>query len=270
MRRITATLLLFAALFAGMPSAAEARRTVIDGNQYGTTYEVSTDAEDGSTVALPFAVNYGAGLQSGVTINLGGCCLGGVNEPPYVQVGLTFTNSPQDTFFAWLLQEQFIDSSVHLSNAQQTSTPLDPVDQASIFDFGMAFLITGGPPQVPGPGTGDLGFYSPFFGSAYMQFTDLSGSGAPGDFGLSLVCNGICTNIGFNLGGLNFSSALFNPAAPPPQLVSHQIGQGASSFNFVFRNNSAVPEPGTWLSLLVGFGLLGAMFRRQRRRALVI
>jgi hypothetical protein len=270
MRRITAALLFSAALLAGMPTAAEARRTVIDGNQYGTTYEVSTDAEDGTTVALPFGVNYGSGLQSDVIVNLGGCCLGGVNEPPYVPVGLTFANSPGDSFFAWVLQEQFVDSSVHLSNAQQTSTPLDPVDQASIFDFGMAFLITGGPPQVAGPGTGNLGFYSPFFGSALIQFTDLSGSGAAGDFGLALTCSGICTNIGFNLAGLNFSSALFDPAAAPAQLVSYNLGQGTSSFNFVFRNNTAVPEPGTWLSMLFGFGLLGAVFRRQRRRAVAV
>jgi hypothetical protein len=270
MRRIPTALLLATGLLCGLPAAADARRIVIDGNQYGTTYEVSTDAEDGTAVALPFPVNYGAGLQSDLIVNLGGCCLGGVNEPPYVPVGLTFANSPGDSLFAWVLKEQFVDSSVRLSNEQQTSTPLDPVDQASIFDFGMAFLITGGPPHVAGPGTGNLGFYSPFFGSAHVQFTDLSGSGLSGDFGLALVCSGICTNIGFNLAGLNFSSQLFDPLAPPPQLVSHQIGQGGSSFNFVFRNNAAVPEPATWVSMLLGFGLLGAMFRRQRKRAVAL
>jgi hypothetical protein len=32
------------------------------------------------------------------------------------------------------------------------------------------------------------------------------------------------------------------------------------------RVNSAVPEPGTWAMLLVGFGLLGASMRRRRRQ----
>ncbi|HEY6602959.1 MAG TPA: PEPxxWA-CTERM sorting domain-containing protein [Xanthobacteraceae bacterium] len=268
MRRIPTALLLATGLLCAMSTPAEARRTVIDGNQYGSTYEVSTDLEDGQTIPLPFAVNYGAGLQSDVIINLGPCCLGSVNEPPVVPVGLTFANSPGDHLFATVLKEQFVDSSVHLSNDQQISTPLDPVDQASIFDFGMAFLITGGPPQVPDAQNPNLGFYSPFFGSAYARFSDLSGSGAPGDFGLALVCSGICTTIGFNLAGLNFSSGLFDPAAAPSQLVSYNVGQEGSSFNFVFRNAAAVPEPATWLSMLIGFGFLGAALRQQRRKAL--
>jgi len=263
----TTALLLAAVLLSGASTDADARRTVIDGNQYGSTYEVSTDLEDAQTIPLSFAVDYGSGLQSDVTINLGGCCLGGVNDPPYLPVGMTFTNSPSDFLFAWVLKEQFVDSSVHVSNSQQTSTPLDPVDQASIFDFGMAFLITGGPPAVPDAQNPILGFYSPFFGSASVTFTDLSSSGAPGDFGLQLLCNGICTNIGFNLAGLSFSSQLFDPLAPPQQLVSYQVGQGSSAFNFIFRNNAAVPEPATWLSMLLGFTVLGVALRRERRRS---
>ncbi|MCH8617213.1 PEPxxWA-CTERM sorting domain-containing protein [Sphingomonas sp. SM33] len=261
----TRRLLLAAVFTCCLPTAGEARRTVIDGNQYGTTYEISTDAEDGDAIVLPFDVNYGSGLQSDVTVTLGPCCLGGVNDPPTVPVGLTFTNSPTDYLFATVLKEQFIDGSVHLSNDQQTSTPLDPVDQASIFDFGMAFLITGGPPQVPGPGTGDLGFYSPFFGDAYVRFSDLSGSGALGDFGLELTCSGICTDIGFNLAGLNFSSALFDPNLAPTQLESYEVGAEGSTFNFVFRNSAAVPEPATWVSMLMGFGLIGVALRRKGR-----
>jgi hypothetical protein len=67
----TRWLLLAAVFTCCLPTAGEARRTVIDGNQYGTTYEISTDAEDGDGVALPFDVNYGSGLQSGVTVNFG-------------------------------------------------------------------------------------------------------------------------------------------------------------------------------------------------------
>ena len=259
-------LLLIAAALLGVTSrAAEARRTVIDGNEFGSTYEVSTDLEDGQGIPLSFAVDYGSGLQTDVIIDLGPCCITSTNDPPVVPVGLTFANSPGDFLFAKVLKEQFVDASVHLSNDQGTSIPLDPVDQASIFDFGMAFLITGGPPEIPTEESGDLGFYSPFFGSAYARFTDLSGSGAPGDFGLALVCNGICTDIGFSLAGLNFSSGLFDPAAAPSQLTSFTIGEGTSSFNFVFRNSAPVPEPGTWATMLLGFVLFGCLLRRQRR-----
>ena len=260
------SLLWAAALLCGASSSVEARRTVIDGNEFGNTYEISTDVENGFGAQLPFAVNYGSGLQSDLIVNLGTCCLpGDSSTPPAIGVGLTFTNSPADFLFASVLEEQFVDSAVRTSNGGQASTPLNPVQQADLFNFGMAFLITGGPPQVPTAETGDLGFYSPFFGSASFQFIDLSGSGVAGDFGLDLLCNGICNTIGFNLAGLNFSSSLFDPAAAPSQLASFNIGDGTSSFNFVFRNAAGVPEPGTWATMLLGFGIIGFALRRSKR-----
>ena len=219
-----------------------------------------------SAPSCPFAVNYGSGLQSDLTVNLGTCCLpGGSLTPPQIGVGLTFTNSPSDFLFASVLEEQFVNSAVRTSNGGQASTPLSPVQQADLFNFGMAFLITGGPPATATPGSGNLGFYSPFFGSASFQFIDLSGSGVAGDFGLNLLCNGICTNIGFNLAGLNFSSSTFDPNAAPSQLTSFNLGTGTSSFNFVFRNVAGVPEPGTWATMLLGFGIIGFALRRSKR-----
>jgi hypothetical protein len=35
-----------------------------------------------------------------------------------------------------------------------------------------------------------------------------------------------------------------------------------------FRPTAAVPEPRTWMTMLVGFGALGVMLRRRRKRAL--
>jgi PEP-CTERM motif len=43
--------------------------------------------------------------------------------------------------------------------------------------------------------------------------------------------------------------------------TSWHAGQGS-----VIVHNSAVPEPGTWAMLLVGFGAVGAALRRPRRR----
>jgi hypothetical protein len=115
--------------------------------------------------------------------------------------------------------------------------------------------------------------YGPFSGSAKFQFTDLSSSGAAGDFELLLLCDGSCENIGFSLGGLNFSSTSFDPAAAPSQLVSYTTGfvdgniaQG--TFDFIFRNTSGVPEPSTWASMLLGFAFMGVALRRERKRSL--
>ena len=96
-------------------------------------------------------------------------------------------------------------------------------------------------------------------GNATFQFLPLSGGGA-GSFELLLTCNGECANIGFNLGGLSFSSDTFNPSSPPSQLVSFTD----TTFDFRFLNTSSVPEPGTWAMMLVGFGFLGAALRRSR------
>jgi hypothetical protein len=106
--------------------------------------------------------------------------------------------------------------------------------------------------------------------SVMFQFTDLSSSGNPGDFELILTCGELCGNIGFNLAGQSFSADDFNPNAPlPPNLVSYSLGDQNELFHpgtwdFIFRN-AALPEPSTWASMLLGFGLLGCALRRQRR-----
>jgi hypothetical protein len=261
--------LLVASALSGLLIAfpADARRTVIDSNEWGVSLEVTGDAEDGESTVLPFGVDYGAGLQTDVTIGMEPCCITSVGEPPEVPVSVNFTASPGDSIFATLLwPEPFINgqgTAVRLSNEEATSEPLDPVDEASIFEFGIAHSLTS-VPGFPTEETGSVGFYTPFSGGVTIQFSDLSSSGTAGDFELLLLCSGLCTNIGFSLAGLDFSLDAFDPLSAPSQLVSYELGDGSSSFRFAFRNAAAVPEPDSWAMMLLGFGAVGFAFRRRR------
>ena len=197
---------------AGGPAMAD-RGVPIDNN----TDEIWSDADNAQTMALPFPVNYGAGLQSSVTVQLPSSFTVQPSGPALAAVGLTFTSSPSEVLFAKVIggSDPFQQRpAVRLGNATETSTPLHPVSEASTFDFGVAYNLNGPAPAD----TSDcdisgitMACYGPMTDSAIFQFIDKSGSGNPGDFELILQCINECTNIGFNLGGLNFSADDFIP-----------------------------------------------------------
>jgi hypothetical protein len=258
--------------FAATPALA-GRGVPIDNN----TDEVWGDADNAQVVPLPFAVNYGAGAQTSVTVQLPSSFTSQPSGPAFAAVGLTFTNSPSDVLFAKVIgsSDPFQQvPAVRLSNETQTSTPMHPVGSASNFDFGVAYNLDMPPPAD----TSDcdisgisMACYGPMTDSAIFQFIDKSGSGNPGDFEVVLQCINECTNIGFNLGGLNFSADDFNPAsAQPSQFISFTPVEsnfpGAHGiWTFLFTNPSAVPEPASWALMLLGFGLIGVTSRRRRR-----
>lgn len=255
------------------PAMAD-RGVPIDNN----TYEIWSDADNAQAMSLPFAVNYGAGPQSSVTVQLPSSFTVQPSGPALAAVGLTFTNSPSDVLFAKVIgaSDPFQQRpAVRLSNATETSSPLHPVGEASTFDFGVAYNLDAPPPaDTSACDTSGITMacYGPMTDSAVFQFIDKSGSGNPGDFELILQCINECTNIGFNLGGLNFSADDFNPSAPqPPQFISFtplqsNFGGANGIWTFLFTNPSAVPEPGSWALMLIGFGLIGVAVRRQSRR----
>ena len=59
------------------------------------------------------------------------------------------------------------------------------------------------------------------------------------------------TQMGYSLGGNNFFQA-------PPNII------GTNAFS-ISSGGGAVPEPGTWMTMLLGFGLAGFALRRKRR-----
>ena len=269
---LSVLLILLGLVFAASPASA-VRSVPIDNN----TQEILSDADNAQTVNLPFVVNYGAGPKSNVTVQLPPSFTSQPSGPAIAAVGLTFTTSPSDVLFAKVIGGSDPSQQVpaiRLSSATQASTPMHPVGEASNFDFGVLSNLHMTPPAD----TSDcdisgisMSCYGPMTDSAIFQFIDRSGSGNPGDFELVLQCINECTNIGFNLGSLNFSADDFNPGAPqPPQFVSFTPGQsnfpGAHGiWTFLFTNPSAVPEPGSWTLMLLGFALTGVAVRRGRR-----
>jgi PEP-CTERM motif len=62
------------------------------------------------------------------------------------------------------------------------------------------------------------------------------------------------------------NSYLANNWMAPEFFVSSLISVGGQSQNQIYVNTPAVPEPATWLSMLLGFGLVGGLLRRKGRR----
>lgn len=252
--------LLLLGLAAGPAHAG--RGIVID----NTSDQIVGDATNGDTVLLASPVNYGSGLQSSVKVSVPS---GSGTALP--SVGLIFTDSPADSLFATLFSNSGSIPEVLLSNGAVKSTPIAAVSSATNFDFGNTPQMNGGGGCVT---QGVKTYcYGTFSGLAGFHFTDLSSFGTAGDFGLTLECSILssCANIGFNLAGLQFSSLTFDPLHAPTQLVSYDrgptvAGVAEGTFNFVFRNGSAVPEPGTWLSIILGFGMMGGALRHHRKR----
>lgn len=61
---------------------------------------------------------------------------------------------------------------------------------------------------------------------------------------------------------------LANDWTASTSLVSSLISVTGQSQNQIYLNNSAVPEPATWLSMILGFGLVGRVLRRKRAAGL--
>jgi PEP-CTERM motif len=62
---------------------------------------------------------------------------------------------------------------------------------------------------------------------------------------------------------------LANNWMAPSSLVSSLVSVNGQSQNQIFLATPTVPEPGTWLSMILGFGIVGRFLRRSRARAAV-
>ncbi|GAA3894525.1 hypothetical protein GCM10022276_12090 [Sphingomonas limnosediminicola] len=254
---------IFAAIIvATAAGVAEGRGIVIDFfPDGGAMIGQLGDLDSGDTQPLSLIANYGTGPQDSITADYNDQILFG---PAIIPVTLALSNSPGDFLYAHVSNTFAfpVTPVVFTGNASGMSSHCNSVGAASIFDIGLS------PPGAePADLQGGCGYFD-FIGSARFEFTDLSGSGTDGDFGLSLFCGGVCADIGFHLGSLSFSSAAFDANSTPSQLTSFELGGEQSSFSFIFRNAEAVPEPATWASILLGFSFVGMALRQQRRTAL--
>lgn len=125
--------------------------------------------------------------------------------------------------------------------------------------FSDSFLFTIGPPGGGLIGTGSGSIIT----STSVQFssTDLDLT--------SVIVNGTPLTITRTAGGLIESSGTSNVNIFSGQLnnitvtgVSRGLGSYGGNLTFI---PTAVPEPGTWAMMLLGFGAVGVSMRRRRR-----
>lgn len=142
-----------------------------------------------------------------------------------------------------------------------------------------------GSPFFKGPASAGI-FTATFTGSAEFDISNLAlFTAGSSDDNLDRVYYDLYWN-GFHLGGPD-SADIFGPIqvnGGPSQLVLNAgCGEGNSdtfaeycgttgmtlTYNYTpFSGAGAVPEPGTWTMMLVGFGAIGFSMRRHRRTAL--
>jgi hypothetical protein len=120
------------------------------------------------------------------------------------------------------------------------------------FTYSHAVCITGG----TGPVTG---VFSVFFDADQFDGTLIGQAVAAGDGTFNQVFHYTITGgVGRFAGGTGTfrGDGTVNPLTPPPRI------------DFAFTpTNSAVPEPATWATMLLGFVAVGAGLRRSRRRS---
>ena len=67
----------------------------------------------------------------------------------------------------------------------------------------------------------------------------------------------------------NFRFGNLDRAYPSQTIQNSQTGGASSEFVWAtFTLTQAVPEPGTWLMMILGFGAIGSMMRRTQKRSL--
>ncbi|RYX81298.1 PEP-CTERM sorting domain-containing protein [bacterium] len=80
--------------------------------------------------------------------------------------------------------------------------------------------------------------------------------------GLEIVDGNGVTGAGFQDGRVTYDVGTSNPVA----FISSVVFNSTSAAMEIDDVASAAPEPGTWLMMILGFGLVGASLRANRRR----
>ena len=164
--------------------------------------------------------------------------------------------------------------------------------------FGTSVLTGSGgivsPPSVPGqyaePATGDQGdaFYY-VFANGFVDFSFGAGANSFG-FDLGSADDYNTLTVFFAGGGSqSFSGAQLNPPGPASgnqsspatngrvtifgngqAITGARFASGQPSFEFDNIGITAVPEPGTWALLILGFGAVGGAMRRRSSKVAVV
>jgi hypothetical protein len=270
---------------------ADARRVAIDlgdfnfeffGEQWDNPVKFDVRGDScfggGACVAqnMPFAIDYGTGLVSSIFIYENGfVTFGSAVDPTRLDYG-SLSGFGTDVIapgYGDLISDQPDPSpsypfdsgevSYTVGDADFTGPAYDVNEIAfnSIFNVTWNNLLAG----VDGPDS----FKRYQFQIQFLDATKFDPNAVTGDFDLSFnfgttLPSGVIS--GFRLGELELT-------IDPKSVLGRQNQDFVYSFRsgqLVASTNGAIPEPQTWLMMVVGVGMLGSALRHDRRRRLRI
>ena len=265
-------------------------------------YQVTAEGAQGASATDVFAGGLGAELTGTFHFNAGELfwiAVGGAGSEPDPQQGSGNGGGGGGTFFV----DQFNNPLLIAGGgggtraaAQQNGTDAS-ITQYAFTGSGWSTTYTptlktddlglGGDVSAISYGSGGAGFYgngandgswgtggsSWLNGLAGGTNTGCSGAGGTGGFGgggAGAGCWGGGGGGGYSGGDGGLvagGGGSFNVGTNQSALAG--VGYGDGYLNISFLSGSAVPEPGTWAMMLIGFGAIGVSMRRKRKTLLL-
>ena len=244
-------------------SAATARRTVIDQGEFLPQGSLGTGCTIGGAVCtatiLPFFFDFGGGSTNQAFIYDSGIISFGMPIPTGVDPTGSFTS-----FGVPVIAPLYVPAAIGTPGPYQVGTATITAGDfdETLPNFGTdLFLINFLNPSTIDQNNNLSGLINVIFDYSPTELRiefihGMSGIGFDdqGNQGIIFVLpDPTGTQMGYSVNGQQF----FEGGATTPNIVRNNA--------FSIFASSAVPEPGTWLSMLLGFGAVGVAFRRGRR-----
>lgn len=245
-------------------SEAVARRTIVDQGEFLPQGSLGAGCIIGgptcTATTLPFFFDFGTGSTNQAFIYDRGVISFGAPIPVGADPTGSFTS-----FGVPVIAPLYVPGSKGVAGPYQVGTATITADdfEETLPNFGPdLFLINFLDPSTIDLENGLSGLINVIFDFSPSELRiefihGMSGLGSDQDGNSTVIFvlpDTTGTQMGYALGGNQFFQA-------PPDIV------GTNAFSIAAPG--AVPEPGTWLTMLLGFGLVGFALRRARRPRLI-